>query len=540
VFVELFAGPTDIRLVAYAQDREDGYKVTVEFFDGTNSLGFGTFVPSLCPAPYCPNFSLTWSNVPPGKYTLTAKATDHNGASSVSDPVHIRVLDLQHQTVVTILATDPVATEHSPLVDIPPDTATFVVRRAGGDIDNSLTVSYRIGGTASNGTDYDKLSSEVTIPAHLETAEIVVNPIDDALVEGTETVVLTLLPGCPPCLFMDPPCLPPVPAEGCYMVGSPGEAVAFIRDNDQDNVRPKVQIVTPHNGDTFPAPSDIEIDIQTQDPDGWVHTVEFFANGVKIGAESIEFIVAPPPNQEQMFSLIWSNVMAGRYILTANATDDLGGSTTSQPVTILVGDVPPLVPIVSIVATDPFASEKVSTNGTNTARFRIFRTGPTNLDLTVLYSVHGTASNGVDYVEIGNSLTIPAGRHSAAIVIVPMDDNLEEGIETVVLRLEPDPTLGPVARYEVGRPAKAAAIIVDDDLHRPPCKQLPDGSFHLCADKPDGFAFRLEVSEDLSAWVPLCTNVVTDGALHFVDPEALEHVHRFYRIVPQSNYVPEE
>src|SRR5205823_9487036 len=58
---QVFAGPTDIRLVAYAQDREDGYKVTVEFFNGTNSLGFGTFVPSLCPAPYCPNFSLTWS-----------------------------------------------------------------------------------------------------------------------------------------------------------------------------------------------------------------------------------------------------------------------------------------------------------------------------------------------------------------------------------------------------------------------------------------------------------------------------------------------
>ena len=59
-------------------------------------------------------------------------------------------------------------------------------------------------------------------------------------------------------------------------------------------------------------------------------------------------------------------------------------------------------------------------------------------------------------------------------------------------------------------------------------------------DKPDGFAFRLEISEDLSAWVPLCTNVVTDAALQFVDPEALEHNLRFYRIVPQSNYVPEE
>jgi hypothetical protein len=241
-----------------------------------------------------------------------------------------------------------------------------------------------------------------------------------------------------------------------------------------------------------------------------------------------------------MFSLVWSNVTAGRYVLTARATDDQGGTATSGPVAITVGDVPPPVPVVSIVATDPFAAERCSTNGTNTATFRIFRTGPTNGDLVVFYSVHGTASNGVDYVEIGHSAIIPAGRHSAKIEIVPIDDNLDEGIETVILRLEPDPSLSLIAHYEVGRPDRAAAIIVDNDAHHPPCLRLPDGSFHLCVEKPDGFAFSLESSEDLSVWTPLCTNIVTDGTLQFVDPEASEHTRRFYRIVPQSNYVPEE
>ena len=534
-----FVGPTDIRLVAYARDQQDGYHLKVEFFEGDHSLGFGTFVPSLCPAPYCPNFSLTWSNVQTGEYTLTAKATDPTGASSVSDPVHIKVIERPPRPIVTIIAKDPTASEPNPLVAAAPDTAAFVVRRSGGDLDNALTVLYQIGGTASNGTDYDKLSGEVTIPAHSETVEIMVNPIDDDLVEGTETVALALLPGCPPCLFAVPPCEVPE-TTNCYRVGFPGEALAFIRDNDERNHLPQLEIVKPHGGDTFPAASDIEIDVKAQDPDGWVRLVEFFANGVKIGEESVEFIQAPPPNQEQGFSLVWSNVTAGKYLLTAKATDDMGGTSTSEPVAIAVGDLPPLIPIVSIIATDPFASEKASTNGTNTATFRILRTGPTNLDLSVFYSVHGTASNGVDYVGIGDSATIPAGRHSARIVIVPIDDNLEEGIETVVLKLEPDPSLGPVARYEVGRPDKAAAIIADGDLHKPPCLRLPDGSFHLCMDKPDGFAFRLEISEDLSAWVPLCTNVVTDAALQFVDPEALEHNLRFYRIVPQSNYVPEE
>ena len=49
---ETFAAPANITIVAYASDDVDGYHLQVEFFAGTNSLGFGTFIPSLCPAPY--------------------------------------------------------------------------------------------------------------------------------------------------------------------------------------------------------------------------------------------------------------------------------------------------------------------------------------------------------------------------------------------------------------------------------------------------------------------------------------------------------
>ncbi len=88
---DVFTAPATIDLRAYAQDIEDGYNLQVEFFQGTNSLGFGTFVPTLCPSPYCPFFALTWSNVPPGNYILTARATDSQGSSSNSTPVHIYV-----------------------------------------------------------------------------------------------------------------------------------------------------------------------------------------------------------------------------------------------------------------------------------------------------------------------------------------------------------------------------------------------------------------------------------------------------------------
>jgi hypothetical protein len=34
--------------------------------------------------------------------------------------------------------------------------------------------------------------------------------------------------------------------------------------------------------------------------------------------------------------------------------------------------------------------------------------------------------------------------------------------------------------------------------------------------------------------MPLCTNVVADGAIHFVDPDADGHFRRFYRVVPEA------
>src|SRR5207247_4211898 len=101
-----FVAPTNIRLSAFAQDAEDGYTLKVEFFEGTNSLGLGTFVPSVCPTPFCPSYDLIWSNVSAGTYTLTAKATDSAGATSSTEPIHIYVKPPSEVPIVTIRATD--------------------------------------------------------------------------------------------------------------------------------------------------------------------------------------------------------------------------------------------------------------------------------------------------------------------------------------------------------------------------------------------------------------------------------------------------
>jgi uncharacterized protein YkwD len=89
---------------------------------------------------------------------------------------------------VSISATDPSASEAGA------GTGTFTVTRTGSTA-APLVVNYTLGGTASAGADFALLTGSVTIPASSSTAAITVTPLDDTLVEGSETVVVTLAAG---------------------------------------------------------------------------------------------------------------------------------------------------------------------------------------------------------------------------------------------------------------------------------------------------------------------------------------------------------
>jgi hypothetical protein len=108
-------------------------------------------------------------------------------------------------------------------------------------------------------------------------------------------------------------------------------------------------------------------------------------------------------------------------------------------------------PALSISASGPDAYKL----GAQPGAFAVTRIGDTNLDLTVSYAIGGTASNGVNYSSISNSISIPAGATSTVITIVPLDDNLVDGDKTVVLTLSASTT------YNLGAPIIATIIIHD-------------------------------------------------------------------------------
>ena len=125
--------------------------------------------------------------------------------------------------------------------------------------------------------------------------------------------------------------------------------------------------------------------------------------------------------------------------------------------TIADNDAPP---VVTMTASDANGAE----DGTDPITFTITRTNTFN-PITVNLTVSGTATPVGDYTVSGGTLsgttlqvTFAAGQATATVTMTPIDDNVVEGTETVVL------TLANGTGYSIGTPKTATGSIVDNDV----------------------------------------------------------------------------
>jgi hypothetical protein len=278
-----------------------------------------------------PPFGFIVNNLGAGAYTFSAVALANNGSAATYAPVTITVQGTPPPpgpAVITVIATDPAASE------VGPDPGAFQVTRTG-DTNDPLTVYYLLGGTAINGQDYLELSNSITIAAGSVSADITVTPIDDgdSSQEVSDTVILQLT-GAPD-------------GQPGYEIGSPSNAVVTITESTApQNPPPVVRIVYPRNGSRYVGGANVVLVAQATDPDGSVTNVQFFAGTQLLGTATL----APREREDgeddhedgedhtprDLYVLVWRNVTVGRYTITAVATDNLGATTTSDPITITV------------------------------------------------------------------------------------------------------------------------------------------------------------------------------------------------------------
>lgn len=148
-----------------------------------------------------------------------------------------------------------------------------------------------------------------------------------------------------------------------------------------------------------------------------------------------------------------NDVEGNKTVVVTLMDDPEGDYTIGDPATATVTIADDDFREVSVVATDASASE----DGPDPGTFTVFRTGDTSDPLTVLFSVSGTAADGTDYVSIGTSVVIPAMATMAEIDVLPDDDGLFEGNETVVVTLTAD------AAYFIDAGAASAEITITDN-----------------------------------------------------------------------------
>ncbi len=110
---------------------------------------------------------------------------------------------------------------------------------------------------------------------------------------------------------------------------------------------------------------------------------------------------------------------------------------------------------ISVTSTDLAAAEEVA----DPAIITISRRGGNNADQLVYFTLTGTAVSNVDYTVFPASpFVFKAGETTTNITITPIDDNVRESTETVVL------TLVPADNYYVSSQNSVTATISDNDL----------------------------------------------------------------------------
>ncbi len=221
-------------------------------------------------------------------------------------------------TLVKLLAPDPVALA-------PNSTAAFTLVRSGNTA-TEVKVDLLIGGSAVNGTDYEALSSPVTIPAGVSAVDILVRPLATAQPSiHNQTVQLQLV------------------TNAHYAVETRKPVTVTIIQELFNHYLPTVAITVPTSGAVVKGPV-LVVTAEASDAQDGISSVSFFAGDTLLGVASN----AP-------YSIHWTNsVGAKSYALFAKAVDGIGQVGLSAAVNVTVTN-----SRASVVLTEPVSGAVV-------------------------------------------------------------------------------------------------------------------------------------------------------------------------------------
>ncbi|MBC7486993.1 MAG: T9SS type A sorting domain-containing protein [Cytophagaceae bacterium] len=332
-----FMATSNIVFTATATDA-DGTIAKVDFYNGTVLIGTSSVIPYTC----------TWNNVAAGSYITTAKATDNYGAVSTSAAVNVIVSPLR----------DP---------ENPSGTSAGLVYKyyEGGtwsllpDFNTLTPVKTAIVSTFSSAVRNREenfgisFTGFITVPTDgiytfftnsddgsklfIGTMEVVSNDGGHGdqqrsgvmgLKAGKHAITVNYFQGTGPSSLT-------------VAYSGPGILQQTIPASvlTNTNVGPIVNVTAPANGASYTAPAAINISATATASNGSISKVEFYNGTVLIGTST----TSP-------YAFSWTNVGAGNYTITAKAYDNLGITSSSAAVSLVVNTAANMNPTVAITA----------------------------------------------------------------------------------------------------------------------------------------------------------------------------------------------
>jgi len=98
-----------------------------------------------------------------------------------------------------------------------------------------------------------------------------------------------------------------------------------------------ISLTYPTNQQAFVTPLNLPVHVTVADSNA-IQTLQFFAGGNSIGQVNPGGQSTTNATAANRYSVVWSNVLAGAYVLTARVTDSAGLQATSAPVNITVAN----------------------------------------------------------------------------------------------------------------------------------------------------------------------------------------------------------
>jgi uncharacterized protein YhjY with autotransporter beta-barrel domain len=282
----------------------------------------------------------------------------------------------------------------------------------------ATSVSYTIGGTAINGTDYATIASPLVIPAGNTTGTITVNPTADATIEADETVTLTLNAGAG------------------YTVGVPNSATGTILNDDLPNLT--INDVTASEGNAGITNFTFTVSLSAPAGPGGVTFDIATANGT--ATAGVDYVAN---------SLTGQTIPAGSstYIFTVQ----VNGDALNEPSETFFVNVTNVVNAVvvdgqgvgTIVNDDPLPSLSINdvtvvegNAGTVNAVFTVTLSAASGQTVQVNYATaDGTATQPADYTNTSGTLTFTPGTTTQTITVPVIGETVPEANETFFVNL---------------------------------------------------------------------------------------------------------